>query len=71
MVTSILRLMGRSDLKPVILDRAEAEIEIQYLDASKAHHRLGWRPQYAMDEALTETIAWYRKFFSAMESLRV
>ncbi|WP_270165993.1 dTDP-glucose 4,6-dehydratase [Paenibacillus sp. SYP-B4298] len=30
------------------------------IDASKLRSELGWRPKYAFDEGLAETIAWYR-----------
>lgn len=59
----ILRLMGRSDLKPVILNQAEHEIKHQYLSARKAREMLGWRPKYDLDGALKETIEWYTEFF--------
>ena len=59
----ILRLMGRTDLKPVILNQAEHEIKHQYLSARKAREMLGWKPKYNIDDALIETIEWYTKFF--------
>jgi len=30
------------------------------LDSSKALHRLGWRPRWSLDEALSRTLAWHR-----------
>ncbi|MEM8662784.1 MAG: CDP-glucose 4,6-dehydratase, partial [Pseudomonadota bacterium] len=30
------------------------------LDSTKARTRLGWRPRWPFDEALTHTAAWYR-----------
>lgn len=62
LVNKILKLMGREDLKPVILNQAEHEIKHQYLSARKARERLGWRPQYDIDDALKETIQWYTHF---------
>jgi CDP-glucose 4,6-dehydratase len=62
---AIQRLMGRSDLEPLILDEARAEIRDQYLDSSKAKRRLGWNARYSLDAGLTETIAWYKQFFEA------
>jgi len=61
----ILRLMGRSDLKPVILNQAENEIKHQYLSAKKARQMLGWKPKYNLDEALRETVEWYTKFLQS------
>ncbi len=63
LTNKILKLMGRMDLKPVILNQAEHEIKHQYLSAKKARNLLGWKPKYELDEALKETIEWYTKFF--------
>lgn len=64
MTTLIGRLMGREDLKPVILNTATNEIPDQYLSADKARRDLGWKPQYTLEQGLQETIAGYREFFS-------
>ena len=58
-VGSILRIMGRSDLEPVILNEASAEIPRQFLDCSKAGQTLAWSPSYTFEEGLRETIEWY------------
>ena len=59
-VDRILVTMGRTDLQPVILNEATHEIRAQYLDCTKARHRLGWTPGYSFDEGLRETVDWYR-----------
>lgn len=59
----IQRLMGRSDLQPVILNQAQTEIRGQFLDSSKAHRLLHWTARYSLEEGLMETINWYRDFF--------
>lgn len=59
-VNTILKIMGRTDLEPVIQNTASSEIREQYLDATKARKRLGWSPKYGMEEALRETVAWYQ-----------
>ena len=59
-VNMTLKIMGRTDLEPVIQNIASSEIREQYLDAMKARQRLGWAPKYGMEEALRETIAWYK-----------
>jgi CDP-glucose 4,6-dehydratase len=61
MVRIILRLMG-SDLEPDIRGEASHEIKHQYLSAARARQMLGWAPRYHLEEALAETIAWYRAF---------
>lgn len=70
-VQKILELMRRSDLEPVILNQAEGEIEVQYLDSRKARSTLAWAPQYDLERGLTETIAWHRDFLAAAERLPV
>ncbi len=60
----ILKLMNRKDLRPVILNEAKGEIKHQYMSAKKAHTLLGWHPAYTVDQALLETIEWYRNFLN-------
>lgn len=57
-------LMGRTDLDPVILSQASAEIREQYMVSEKARRVLGWKPVYPLEEGLRETIEWYREFFA-------
>lgn len=65
LTNKILKLMGRTDLKPVILNQAEHEIRHQYLSAKKAREMLGWKPKYNLDDALKETVEWYTKFLQS------
>jgi CDP-glucose 4,6-dehydratase len=55
LVKEILRLMNVSQ-DPVILNKATNEIRYQYLSAEKARRVLGWKPQYTLEEGLSETI---------------
>lgn len=64
LVHRILGLMGRTDLRPRVLNEASNEIRAQYLAAGKARIRLGWKPRFTLDEGLTRTIAWYRQLFA-------
>ncbi len=64
LVERILALMGRQDLKPMVLNEASNEIREQYLSAAKARTALRWKPLYALDEGLRRTIAWYRDFLA-------
>ena len=63
LTNKILKLMGRTDLEPLILNQAQHEIRHQYLSAKKAKEMLEWKPKYDIDSALAETIEWYAKFF--------
>jgi CDP-glucose 4,6-dehydratase len=56
----VLAAAGRSDLVPEIRNDASNEIREQFLDARKARDRLGWTPQFDLDEGLARTHAWYR-----------
>lgn len=64
MTNAILRLMGRDDLKPVILNEAGNEIKHQYLSAEKARTVLGWSAGFTIDQGLERTIDWYRRFLT-------
>ena len=61
----VLRLMGRADLRPVILGDNRGEIKDQWLSARKARAELDWTPQFTLDEGLRETIEWYRGYLAA------
>jgi CDP-glucose 4,6-dehydratase len=58
--------MGRS-FEPVVLDRARGEIRAQYLDSTKVRKLTGWQGAWSIEDALDETIAWYRRFFDEGE----
>ena len=62
MTRAVLRLMGRADLEPNILNTARGEIKDQSLDSTKARRELGWSPAYTLEQGLKETIAWYRDY---------
>ncbi len=64
MVNRILQAMN-SQLAPDVRNEARHEIQHQFLSATKAREALLWSPQYELDEALTETIDWYRDFCAA------
>jgi CDP-glucose 4,6-dehydratase len=66
-VLEIVRRIGKvmhcEHIQPTIMNAAKGEIRNQYLSASKAHHLLGWRSAYSLDQGLQETVAWYEDFF--------
>lgn len=64
LVQKILKLMDKSELKPIILNQAKNEIVHQYLSAAKARQMLDWQPKYSLDDALKETINWYKDFLN-------
>ena len=64
LVYMILRLLGKQNLEPVILNQAQQEIEQQYLDCSKVKRMLGWKPHHTMESGLHETIHWYKDYLN-------
>ncbi len=64
LVNLILKLMGREDIQPKILDQVKGEIRHQYLDSTKARRVLGWKPLFTLEQGLGETIEWYRRFLA-------
>lgn len=64
---TVLELVARiqkaagTDLEPEILGIATHEIESQFLSAAKARKLLGWAPTMSTDEALSDTVEWYRE----------
>ncbi len=59
-----LTAVRKSELELVIENGATDEIPYQALDSNAARERLGWKPRFALDEALSETVGWYREFLS-------
>jgi CDP-glucose 4,6-dehydratase len=70
---TVLELVGRilslmhSPLAPDVQDVASNEIRHQFLSAARARAELGWRPRFALDEALGETVEWYREYFARQD----
>lgn len=55
-----IQLAAGTDLEPDIRGEASHEIPAQHLSAARARDTLGWTPTRTIDEALVETVAWYR-----------
>jgi CDP-glucose 4,6-dehydratase len=59
-LVAALQAAAGTDLEPDIRATATHEIDSQFLSAAKARKMLGWAPTLTVDQALTETVAWYR-----------
>jgi CDP-glucose 4,6-dehydratase len=59
LVASLQAATG-TDLEPDIRATASHEIDSQFLSAAKARKVLGWAPTISVEDALRETVAWYR-----------
>lgn len=64
LVTTIIGLSGRQNLKPEILiqSKPHAEIKRQYLSSRKAAERLGWEAKWSLEAGLKETLKWYHNY---------
>jgi len=68
MVSHITDAVG-SDLEPIIEGSARGEIVNQALSAEKARTRLGWSPEYSIEESLRRTVDWYAAYFEEEKSI--
>ncbi len=50
---------------------APHETTLLYLDSRKATERLGWRPRWTFDEAVRQTVAWYRAVIGGEDAAAV
>ncbi len=61
----LLQKATGTDLEPDIRNEASHEIPAQYLSATKAKDRLGWSAGWTVEDALVETISWYRDWLDS------
>ena len=62
----ISQLFGGGEREPIFHGAARARRVVKYLDTGKAERLLGWRATIELEQGLTETIEWYRRFMSAL-----
>lgn len=62
LVQTILGVMDQTHLVPQVLNEASNEILEQTLDCTKARELLGWQSEYTLENALRETVEWYRRW---------
>jgi CDP-glucose 4,6-dehydratase len=60
-VERVAATLGQPELTPIVLNEAIHEIPRQYLDCTKAKTSMGWQAQFSFEEALGETVSWYRE----------
>ena len=64
-LVAALQAAAGTDLEPDIRATATHEIDSQFLSAAKARKVLGWEPTFSVEQALAETVAWYRSHLCA------
>jgi CDP-glucose 4,6-dehydratase len=72
LVRLIIKLSGRSGLKPKILSKSKikGEIDRQYLSSKKAKASLNWEPCYKLTQGLNKTIEWYSDYLKKTASIQ-
>lgn len=63
-LVAALQAAAGTDLEPDIRATATHEIDSQFLSAAKARKVLGWAPTLTVEQALAETVDWYRSHLS-------
>jgi CDP-glucose 4,6-dehydratase len=63
-LVEMLQTATGTELEPDIRATARHEIVHQYLSAAKARKVLGWEPRHTMEQAIAETVDWYRGVLS-------
>ena len=58
----LIQLWGAGEWEDVSSDQAPHESGLLSLSWEKAANLLGWRPTYTWQEALTETVHWFKKY---------
>lgn len=61
-LVAALQVAAGTDLEPDIRATATHEIDSQFLSAAKARKVLAWEPTRSVDQALVETVEWYRSY---------
>jgi len=64
-LVEMLQAATATELEPDIRATARHEIPHQYLSAAKARKMLGWQPRHTIEQAIADTVDWYRGFLSS------
>ena len=59
-LVDLIQSTAGTSLEPEIRATASHEISHQYLSAAKAQKHLGWRAAYSIQDAMSETVEWYK-----------
>lgn len=66
---TILRVAGREDLEPIVLNDFHGEILHQYLSSERAKKVLKWRFKIPIAQRLAETVQWNRDYISNSQEI--
>jgi CDP-glucose 4,6-dehydratase len=63
----IIKMVGNENLKLNIRNTWSGEIHDQYLDSSKSWKVLRWKAEVEFNNAISETISWYKEWYKERE----
>ncbi len=58
----VIRRVMATDIEPDIQGHATHEIQDQFLSSEKARRMLDWSPRMTMEQAVADTVDWYRTY---------
>jgi CDP-glucose 4,6-dehydratase len=64
-VNEIIRIWGNGDYKIDDISEKPYEEKSLFMSCEKAKSILGWYPIYNLSNGLSETVSWYRKYYSS------
>ncbi len=64
LIQAMQKLMKCEHIQPDVRNNASGELREQYLNTTKAHDILKWKPRYTLEQGLGETIEWYKEFLA-------
>jgi len=65
LVESLIQLWGAGSWEDISSDQEPHETGLLSLNWEKAANVLGWQPTYTWQEALTETVAWFKEYYGS------
>lgn len=62
----VSRVFDKGDREPLFHGAARAVPVVKYLDIQKAKEHLDWQPSTSLEQGLSETVDWYRRFLERL-----
>jgi len=64
LVLKIIKISGKNNLRPNVLNEARNEIKEQFLSSKKARQLLGWSHRESIESGIKKSLEWYRRYFN-------
>ena len=69
LVLKIISNWGMGNWKNISNSPLEHESNLLMIDSTKANQNLNWSPVYSIDQAISETIKWYKQYYVSSENM--